>query len=200
MLVSQHSTPGRPAGGSGGAAAQDDSDLEDADVPAALPASLPPALRLSRKRASSPPVSEQSDRTKAKSRRVDKGNVDEVSPPPAKKPVSAKKPKRAEEPPPSSESDLEDDKRSKTRYVSVKCSDILTGQLISKEHITQIRAQFQMAMICRDGMDLQDGAGNRALNFHMAIQAARDAKLPKDVLKRFCRAMMDARVAGKEDQ
>ena len=199
MLVSQHSTPGRPAGGSGGAAAQDDSDL-DADVPAALPASLPPALRLSRKRASSPPVSEQSDRTKAKSRRVDKGNVDEVSPPPAKKPVSAKKPKRAEEPPPSSESDLEDDKRSKTRYVSVKCSDILTGQLISKEHITQIRAQFQMAMICRDGMDLQDGAGNRALNFHMAIQAARDAKLPKDVLKRFCRAMMDARVAGKEDQ
>lgn len=199
MLVSQHSTPGRPAGGSGGAAAQDDSDL-DADVPAALPASLPPALRLSRKRASSPPVSEQSDRTKAKYRRVDKGIVDEVSPPPAKKPVSAKKPKRAEEPPPSSESDLEDDKRSKTRYVSVKCSDILTGQLISKEHITQIRAQFQMAMICRDGMDLQDGAGNRALNFHMAIQAARDAKLPKDVLKRFCRAMMDARVAGKEDQ
>ena len=199
MLVSQHSTPGRPAGGSGGAAAQDDSDL-DADVPAALPASLPPDLRLSRKRASSPPVSEQSDRTKAKYRRVDKGIVDEVSPPPAKKPVSAKKPKRVDEPPPSSESDLEDDKRSKTRYVSVKCSDILTGQLISKEHITQIRAQFQMAMICRDGMDLQDGAGNRALNFHMAIQAARDAKLPKDVLKRFCRAMMDARVAGKEDQ
>ena len=199
MLVSQHSTPGLPTGDSGGAAAQDDSNL-DADVPAALPASLPPALRLSRKRASSPPVSEQSDRTKAKYRRVDKGNVDEVSPPPAKKPVSAKKPKRVDEPPPSSESDLEDDKRSKTRYVSVKCSDILTGQLISKEHITQIRAQFQMAMICRDGMDLQDGAGNRALNFHMAIQAARDAKLPKDVLKRFCRAMMDARVAGKEDQ
>ena len=57
-----------------------------------------------------------------------------------------------------------------------------------------------MAMICRDGIDLQDGPGNCALNFHLALQAAKDAKLPNDVYKRFCRAMKDARAAGKEDQ
>jgi hypothetical protein len=172
--------------------ATDDSE-SDADDGAG-----PPPAR-SRKRALSPPVSEHSGRKKAQSRRVDKDQVDEVSPPPAKKPVSAKKPKRVEEPPPGSDSDLED-KKNQTRYVSVKCSDILTGQLISKEHVTLIRQQFQMAMICRDGMDLQDGAGTRALNFYMVLHAARDAKLPKDVCRRFCKAMTDARTAGKEDK
>jgi len=206
VQVSQHSTPGRSAGGGGGAPvpAGDDSgsDADSATAGTAGFESKREPLPASRKRAHSSPVSEKSGRTKAKARHVDKdtGRADEVSPPPAKKSVSAKKQKRGEEPPPSSESDSEDDKRSKSRYVSVKCSDILTGQLISKDHITQIRQQFQMAMICRDGIDLQDGAGNRALNFHLAIQAAKDAKLPKDVCKRFCRAMKEARVAGKEDQ
>ena len=204
MLVSQHSTPGRSAGSGGGAPvpAGDDSgsDADSATAGTAGFESKREPLPASRKRAHSSPVSEKSGRTKAKARHVDKDRADEVSPPPAKKSVSAKKQKRGEEPPPGSESDSEGDKRSKSRYVSVKCSDILTGQLISKDHITQIRQQFQMAMICHDGIDLQDGAGNRALNFHLALRAAKDAKLPKDVCKRFCRAMKEARVAGKEDQ
>jgi len=52
----------------------------------------------------------------------------------------------------------------------------------------------------RDGMNLQDGAGNRQLNFHQVLCSAKAAGLPKDVCKSFCKAMQDARTGGKDDQ
>ena len=152
-------------------------------------------------------ASEPPGRKKATAKRKDDQEEDdeEATPPPAKRsrPVSAQpKQKRTVESPLSlSESDSEDDKRSKNnRYKSVKSSDILNGQVVGKDAIAQIRHHFQMAVIARDGMNLQDGAGNRQLNFHQVLCSAKAAGLQKDISRAFCKAMQDARAGGKDDQ
>ena len=87
-------------------------------------------------------ASEPPGRKKATAKRKDDQEEDdeEATPPPAKRsrPVSAQpKPKQTVESPLSvSESDAEDDTRSKNnRYKSVKCSDILNGQVVSRDTI-----------------------------------------------------------------
>ena len=152
-------------------------------------------------------ASEPPGRKKATAKRKDDQEEDdeEATPPPSKRsrPVSAQpKPKQTVESPLSvSESDAEDDTRSKNnRYKSVKCSDILNGQVVSRDAIGQIRHHFQMAVIARDGMNLQDGAGNRQLNFHQVLCSAKAAGLQKDISRAFCKAMQDARAGGKDDQ
>ena len=153
-------------------------------------------------------ASEPPGRKKATAKRKDDQEEDDeegATPPPAKRsrPVSAQpKPKQTVESPLSvSESDAEDDTRSKNnRYKSVKCSDILNGQVVSRDAIGQIRHHFQMAVIARDGMNLQDGAGNRQLNFHQVLCSAKAAGLQKDISRAFCKAMQDARAGGKDDQ
>lgn len=179
MRVSQHSTPSTKE------ARAAEKNTEEASVSAAGPPG----------------------RKKANAKRKDDREEDEeeATPPPAKRsrPVSAQpKQKRTVESPLSlSESDSEDDKRSKNnRYKSVKCSDILNGQVVSRDAIGQIRHHFQMAVIARDGMNLQDGAGNRQLNFHQVLCSAKAAGLQKDISRAFCKAMQDARAGGKDDQ
>ena len=179
MRVSQHSTPSTKE------ARAAEKNTEEASVSAAGPPG----------------------RKKANAKRKDDREEDEeeATPPPAKRsrPVSAQpKQKRTVESPLSlSESDSEDDKRSKnSRYKSVKSSDILNGQVVGKDAIAQIRHHFQMAVIARDGMNLQDGAGNRQLNFHQVLCSAKAAGLQKDISRAFCKAMQDARAGGKDDQ
>ena len=82
----------------------------------------------------------------------------------------------------------------------MKSSDILNGQVVGKDAIAQIRHHFQMAVIAHDGMNLQDGAGNRQLNFHQVLCSAKAAGLQKDISRAFCKAMQDARAGGKDDQ
>jgi len=192
VRVSQHSTPRverRPAPTS-------DSDSEAGDRDG--------SLQQAQQKAAAPTVSQQAGRKKAKAHIRDVLEDDEAPPPAAKKHKTEgnsavkKKQAAAEE---GAESDSEDDQKSNNnRYKSVKCSDILSGQVVDKDVIAKIRHHFQMAMIARDGMDLQDGAANRALNFHQVLRSARDAGLNKDYTKKFCNAMTTARAAGREDQ
>ena len=60
--------------------------------------------------------------------------------------------------------------------------------------------RWQRSPIARDGMNLQDGAGNRQLNFHQVLCSAKAAGLQKDISRAFCKAMQDARAGGKDDQ
>lgn len=116
------------------------------------------------------------------------------------KPVSKR---AAVKPSPATEIDSEeeeDTRSSNNRYKSVKCSDILSGQVIDKEHIAKIRHHFQMAVLVRDGMDLRDGASNRVLNFHQVLSSAKYSDVPKEVSKRFCTAMKDARTSGRDSE